>query len=110
SYCNYHFFNNALNTVLYTTSLHDALPILVTGTHIFFEFVPFTHENFDADGNLLPHARVVMLDKVEEGKEYAILLSTTAGAWRYLDRKSTRLNSSHVKISYDVFCLKKKKT
>src|SRR5690606_42111970 len=26
-----------------------------------------------------------------------------------LDRKSTRLNSSHVKISYAVFCLKKKK-
>src|SRR5690606_39947647 len=29
---------------------------------------------------------------------------------RLLDRKSTRLNSSHVKISYAVFCLKKKKT
>src|SRR5690606_10645691 len=28
---------------------------------------------------------------------------------QYLDRKSTRLNSSHVKISYAVFCLKKKK-
>src|SRR5690606_41889479 len=28
----------------------------------------------------------------------------------YSDRKSTRLNSSHVKISYAVFCLKKKKT
>src|SRR5690606_40315849 len=28
--------------------------------------------------------------------------------WRCLDRKSTRLNSSHVKISYAVFCLKKK--
>src|SRR5690606_10911253 len=28
----------------------------------------------------------------------------------FLDRKSTRLNSSHVKISYAVFCLKKKKT
>src|SRR5690606_40384440 len=28
---------------------------------------------------------------------------------RFLDRKSTRLNSSHVKISYAVFCLKKKK-
>src|SRR5215475_16018443 len=28
---------------------------------------------------------------------------------RILDRKSTRLNSSHVKISYAVFCLKKKK-
>src|SRR5436305_12413060 len=30
------------------------------------------------------------------------------GAW-VLDRKSTRLNSSHVRISYAVFCLKKKK-
>src|SRR5699024_12359945 len=30
--------------------------------------------------------------------------------WIYLDRKSTRLNSSHVSISYAVFCLKKKKT
>src|SRR5690606_41044684 len=28
---------------------------------------------------------------------------------RFADRKSTRLNSSHVKISYAVFCLKKKK-
>src|SRR3989442_6031661 len=28
----------------------------------------------------------------------------------HLDRKSTRLNSSHVRISYAVFCLKKKKT
>src|SRR5690606_40891259 len=31
-----------------------------------------------------------------------------AGAVLHLDRKSTRLNSSHVKISYAVFCLKKK--
>src|SRR3712207_8052225 len=31
------------------------------------------------------------------------------GAIRYLDRKSTRLNSSHANISYAVFCLKKKK-
>src|SRR5690606_40338796 len=29
--------------------------------------------------------------------------------WNFSDRKSTRLNSSHVKISYAVFCLKKKK-
>src|SRR6266511_5737893 len=32
------------------------------------------------------------------------------GSARPRDRKSTRLNSSHVKISYAVFCLKKKKT
>src|SRR5690606_39565989 len=35
--------------------------------------------------------------------------STTTAAIRTKDRKSTRLNSSHVKISYAVFCLKKKK-
>src|SRR5215813_14624591 len=33
----------------------------------------------------------------------------TSGHQRHLDRKSTRLNSSHVRISYAVFCLKKKK-
>src|SRR5690606_41960218 len=33
----------------------------------------------------------------------------TAGVGSLKDRKSTRLNSSHVKISYAVFCLKKKK-
>src|SRR3712207_7268300 len=33
-----------------------------------------------------------------------------ADALRLLDRKSTRLNSSHANISYAVFCLKKKKT
>src|SRR3989442_9043634 len=33
-----------------------------------------------------------------------------ASAGRLRDRKSTRLNSSHVRISYAVFCLKKKKT
>src|SRR2546430_11154684 len=31
------------------------------------------------------------------------------GEYRYRDRKSTRLNSSHSQISYAVFCLKKKK-
>src|SRR5690606_41700912 len=36
----------------------------------------------------------------------ALLLARTTGS---VDRKSTRLNSSHVKISYAVFCLKKKK-
>src|SRR5438067_7921376 len=34
---------------------------------------------------------------------------TPSAGQRYLDRKSTRLNSSHVSISYAVFCLKKKR-
>src|SRR5690554_7420943 len=36
-------------------------------------------------------------------------LEYTAEKMEHIDRKSTRLNSSHVRISYAVFCLKKKK-
>lgn len=52
--------------------------------HIFFEFVPFNDKNFDSDGNIAEDAEALMIHEVEEGKDYAILLSTTAGAWRYL--------------------------
>jgi hypothetical protein len=57
---------------------------LVTNEHIFFEFVPFDEKNFDTDGNLYQNAEALMIHEVEEGRDYAILLSTTAGAWRYL--------------------------
>src|SRR5690349_25050511 len=89
------FFNDTATTHIYTLSLHDALPIFCT--------------------------------LVEEREEYIlpVKLIRTRGLIRYLlciskitggrfdgegrDRKSTRLNSSHVEISYAVFCLKKKK-
>jgi hypothetical protein len=57
---------------------------LVLNNGIFHEFVPFTEENFDSEGNLLPHARTLKIDEVEEGRDYALLISTCAGAWRYL--------------------------
>jgi hypothetical protein len=57
---------------------------LVLDNGIFFEFVPFNQENFDSEGTLLPSPETLMVDQVEEGKEYALLLSTCAGAWRYL--------------------------
>jgi hypothetical protein len=57
---------------------------LALNDHIFFEFVPFNSDNFDSDGNLTENAETFMIHEVEEGKDYAILLSTTAGAWRYL--------------------------
>jgi hypothetical protein len=50
---------------------------------IYFEFVPFDSENFE-DGNLRPNAQVQNLMEVELGKEYAPLISTCAGTWRYL--------------------------
>jgi len=57
---------------------------LVTNEHIFFEFIPFDENNFDADGNVLPDAQALMIHEVEEKKDYALLISTSAGAWRYL--------------------------
>src|SRR5215210_3652970 len=57
---------------------------LVTSEHIYHEFIPFDEKNFDSDGNVVEKPEVLMLHEVEEGKDYALLLSTSAGTWRYL--------------------------
>lgn len=57
---------------------------LVLNNGIFYEFVPFEARNFDANGEIKPDAETFLIDEVEEGREYAILLSSCAGAWRYL--------------------------
>jgi hypothetical protein len=57
---------------------------LVLNNGIFYEFVPFDEKNFFPTGEIRPDAEACLIDEVEEGKEYAILLSTCAGAWRYL--------------------------
>jgi hypothetical protein len=57
---------------------------LVLNNGIFYEFIPFEDKNFDANGEVKPDAETFLVDEVEEGKEYAILLSSCAGAWRYL--------------------------
>src|SRR5689334_25361775 len=74
------FFNDTATTEIYTLSLHDALPILAQ----------------------LDVAAVVP-GRCERDRD-----AHRSGRQR-LDRKSTRLNSSHSSISYAVFCLKKKK-
>src|SRR5439155_15238293 len=77
------------------------------------ESVDMTHPDFEAqvdlylDGELAP----------SDARELEVHLVQCAECTRFRDkrlalrdRKSTRLNSSHVAISYAVFCLKKKKT
>ncbi|UII23266.1 GH3 family domain-containing protein [Fulvivirga ligni] len=56
--------------------------VLNNGT--FYEFVPFEEQNFDDNGEVLADAPTYMIDEVEEGREYALLLSSCAGAWRYM--------------------------
>ena len=57
---------------------------LVLNNGIFHEFVPFTERNFDAEGRMVENPETMMIDEVEENKEYAILLTTCSGAYRYL--------------------------
>lgn len=57
---------------------------LILDNGIFYEFVPYNDTNFNADGDILPTAQSLTISEVEEGKEYALLISTCAGAWRYL--------------------------
>src|SRR5438876_11226335 len=82
------FFNDPATTEIYTLSLHDALPILVDG---------------------LLCALMLPLVGGFDSPYYAVLYAVVVSAGMRLDRKSTRLNSSHPSISYAVFCLKKKK-
>src|SRR3712207_8926637 len=87
------FFNDTATTEIYTLSLHDALPISFVnrlGTFV----LPFITLYLTRDGSYTaPQAGI------------AIAAYGLGG----LDRKSTRLNSSHANISFAVFCLKKKK-
>lgn len=58
---------------------------LVLNAGIFFEFLPFNRYNFTEDGELInSYPRTYLIDEVEEGVDYAVVLSTCAGAWRYL--------------------------
>src|SRR4051812_49661181 len=80
------FFNDTATTEIYTLSLHDALPICrqhVGATAQGEQQIALHHRRKHASQRECAHAS--------------------------RDRKSTRLNSSHMSISYAVFCLKKKK-
>src|SRR5436309_7307724 len=84
---NFFFLNDTATTEIYTLSLHDALPISLCG--------PASAQAAAAD------LQGVFKMRLGIAKCAVIAIPN-------LDRKSTRLNSSHVKISYAVFCLKKK--
>src|SRR5690606_42012841 len=85
-------------TEIYTLSLHDALPICKRDELFQMVKLPARNEVSARPG----HAGPKILDTS------AIIDGRIADIARTGDRKSTRLNSSHVKISYAVFCLKKK--
>ena len=57
---------------------------LILDNNIFMEFVPFDDKNFDGDGKMIDNPEALMIHEVEQGRDYALLMSTNSGAWRYL--------------------------
>lgn len=57
---------------------------LLLNNRIFFEFVPFNKDNFDSNNQIKANPEVLTVEEVEEGIDYALLISTCSGAWRYL--------------------------
>src|SRR2546426_1118754 len=90
SFYYFFFFNDTATTEIYPLSLHDALPISSQ-----FKLV-----SFPAAPDSTPHPV-----KVNPRASFRV---RSRGRAENPDRKSTRLNSSHLVISYAVFCLKKK--
>src|SRR2546430_15298625 len=86
------FFNDTATTEIYTLSLHDALPIFVRDKK-----------------RVLPCAVLLQGEYGKNGLFCGVLAKLGSKGLEQVDRKSTRLNSSHSQISYAVFCLKKKK-
>src|SRR5690606_41745863 len=89
-------FHDTALTEIYTLSLHDALPICPRATL----------ENHALPN--VPGEGIVTLYTGTDRRDEARAPMVRAHRIAASDRKSTRLNSSHVKISYAVFCLKKK--
>ncbi len=67
---------------------------LILDNGIFFEFIPFNSHNFRPDGKPVENPEILVIDKVNENEDYAILISTNAGAWRYLIGDTIRFTSA----------------
>ena len=57
---------------------------MVMSSGYYYEFIPFDERGVDDQGQLLDNPEVLTLSEVEEGQEYALVVSTCAGAWRYV--------------------------
>src|SRR5688572_31382869 len=90
-------FSDPAPTEIYALSLHDALPILPAQMAMALAR--------SCGGKMLVRIESVAGMTRAAPKPISARVAITASA---LDRKSTRLNSSHSQISYAVFCLKKK--
>lgn len=82
-----HYFETYLASegfIAYQTKLSSAGMGLVFRNNMYFEFLPFNSNNFLESGEVKQGVTTLDIDEVEMGVDYAIVISTAAGAWRYL--------------------------
>src|SRR3712207_7428653 len=105
------FFNDTATTEIYTLSLHDALPISVDGLLERRQRLDRLEDGVERRGGhrLTLSADPAAAQPLQSLTAQQCAADLPARRLGQLDRKSTRLNSSHANISYAVFCLKKKK-
>src|SRR5690606_41586497 len=105
------FLNNSAMTEYYTLSLHDALPIFGPSL-LASKCLNYLAETKGKILNITSSHGIKVYPEISAYGSAKAGLNMLTKIWALelapLDRKSTRLNSSHVKISYAVFCLKKK--
>src|SRR5207253_11138395 len=102
------YLSTALPPLLYPLSLHDALPIFPPADAAYMPAVAGAngvHQSEATENSGQPSAVSGQREVVDSSATHGFQNEPTDDR----DRKSTRLNSSHVAISYAVFCLKKKK-
>ena len=66
---------------------------MILDNGLFYEFIPFNEQNFDSNGSIKSNPIALTIDQVEEDTEYALLISTCAGAWRYLIEDTIKFTS-----------------
>src|SRR5690606_42139861 len=98
-------------TAIYTLSLHDALPIFPATKVDHVQYDPISYSGVTSANQKSFGKRVFPSYDLTKADVIVSVDADFLSSWgSTTDRKSTRLNSSHVKISYAVFCLKKKIT
>lgn len=70
--------------IAYQVNYEERSMRLVLDNGLFYEFVPFNDENFDSEGNIKKNSSTVWIQDVEENKEYALLITSCSGAYRYM--------------------------
>ncbi|MBD3636088.1 MAG: GH3 auxin-responsive promoter family protein [Crocinitomicaceae bacterium] len=68
---------------------------LALGHGYFYEFIPFDERGVDERGNVLDNPEIHTIKDIEKDQEYVLVVTTTAGAWRYIIGDTIKFTALH---------------